>query len=96
MRGGDAPPPSGKETPREDPISQIRQPRPREVRGLAQGLTSWPVESGATGSQLLSPGAQQAQEGVVAAAIHWQLQVPGLQALFSCPLWEAILGPLCR
>ena len=30
------------------------------------------------------------------ACIHWHLQVPGLQALFSCPLWEAILGPLCR
>lgn len=32
VRGGDASPPSGQETTREDPISQIRQLRPREAR----------------------------------------------------------------
>ena len=32
VRGGNPSRPSGKEAPREDPISQIRQLRPREAR----------------------------------------------------------------
>ena len=95
VRGGDASRPSGKETPREDPISQIRQLRPREAQWLTPGLTSWPAESWTVGPPPLSLRVH-AQEGIVMAGIHRPPQVPGLQALFFCPPWEVILGPLCR